>query len=99
LARIAPSTLYLWLAKGKAGDPDYADFSERIKAAEAEAEEALMGVIRGHAADSWQAAAWLLERRMPKKYALRRPEPQGIAVTDDEAAKLVAEAASLAVAK
>ncbi len=96
LARISPSTLYKCLRLGRSGDPDYVEFAQRIKAAEAEAEGELMGIIRTHAADTWQAAAWLLERRMPKKYALRKPEPEGVKVSDDEAAKLVAEAAALA---
>ena len=96
LARIAPSTLALWLKKGRDGLEPYSEFSDRVKDAEAQAERTLIGVIRTHAVDTWQAAAWLLERRMPKKYALRRPEPQGVAVTPDEAEKLIAEAALLA---
>lgn len=97
LARVAPSTLFLWLAKGRAGDPEYSDFSDRVRAAEAEGEDEIVGVLRGHAANSWQACAWLLERRNPKAWALRKQETPLPAVTDEEARQLIAEAAKLAV--
>jgi transposase len=96
LANVAPSTLYLWLAKGRAGDEEYSEFSDRVRAAEAQGENEIVALLRGHAANSWQACAWLLERRHPKAWALRKLEAGGVTVTDEEAAKLVAEAAALA---
>lgn len=99
LARIAPRTLYTWLRKGRddeEGGP-YAQFLQRVKEAEAKSEEALMGIIRAHATDTWQACAWLLERRMPKKYALRKPSEAMAPVKPEEAEQLIAEAAKLAV--
>lgn len=95
LARIHPATFYDWMARGRAGEATYSEFSERIKAAEAKGEEELLGLLRGHARVTWQAAAWLLERRMPKKYALRKPEAEGPAVSPEEAARLVAEIKAL----
>ncbi len=95
LARIAPRTFYNWLRRGKANEDGYLQFLQRVKEAEAKSEEALMGIIRAHAADTWQACAWLLERRMPKKYALRKPEPLTEAVTPEEADRLIAEAKKL----
>lgn len=72
LAGIVPSTLFLWLKKGREGDPEYSEFSDRVSAAEAFGEEELVAVLRGHAKNSWQACAWLLERRRPKVWGLRK---------------------------
>ncbi len=95
LARIHPATLFDWLARGRDGDPGYAEFSERVAEAEAYDVEELVGFMREHAKTSHQACAWLLERRYPKQFALRKYEPPGAAVTPEEAAKLLAEAAEL----
>ncbi len=57
----------------------------------------MLAVIENAAREgTWQAAAWTLERRYPKQFALRKPEPAGLVVTEEEAQKLVAEAAALA---
>lgn len=74
LAGVAPSSLFLWLKKGREGHEDYSDFSERVAAAEAKGEDELMGYMREHAKLSHSACAWLLERRNPAAYASRRPE-------------------------
>lgn len=98
LARIAPRTLYDWLRRGRSQDEsesEYAQFLQRVKEAEAKSEEALMGIIREHATDTWQACAWLLERRMPKKYALRKPVERVEEITPEEAERIVAEAKAL----
>lgn len=71
LARISPATLYSWLAKGRAGEPGFTEFFERVKEAEARGEAELVNVIREAAPRQWQAAAWLLERRRPEAYARR----------------------------
>ncbi len=72
LAGIEPSTLYLWLRKGRAGDPEYSEFSASVKRAEAQGEAELVATIRAASSDSWQAAAWLLERRRPERWGQRR---------------------------
>ncbi len=72
LARVVPSTLFLWLAKGKAGDPAYSDFSDKVREAEAYDVEELVGFMRTHAKASWQACAWLLEKRAPKQFAAKK---------------------------
>jgi hypothetical protein len=78
LAGVAPSSLFLWLRKGRDGDPAYSDFSERIAAAEAKGEDELMGLMREHAKTSVAACTWLLSVRNPKAYTLKRPaaEPE-----------------------
>jgi hypothetical protein len=95
LARISPTTLYKYLRLGRDGDPEYTEFAKRVKAAEASGEAELLGILRAHAAETWQAAAWLLERRMPKKYALRRPEAPIEAVSPEEGQRLIEAAAKL----
>ncbi len=69
LARVHPATLYEWLARGRDGDADYVEFADRVRQAESKGEEALVGVMVQHAANHWQACAWLLERRHAKAWA------------------------------
>lgn len=70
LAGISESTLYSWLEKGRAGGGDcYQDFLEKTTRAKAEAEAKLIKNIRINSADDWRAAAWILERRHPSRWA------------------------------
>jgi len=61
-----------WLKRAK--DPDtlnhrvYAAFAVAVKKAEAEAEAAMVHLICAAAPDTWQAAAWWLERKNPKEW-------------------------------
>ena len=72
-ARVGRATLMRWLRRGLEGEQPFRDFRDRMKKAEAEAESAMVAVIRSAAeGGTWQAAAWWLERRRPKTYALRR---------------------------
>jgi len=89
IAGVVPSTLALWLQKGRAGDSGYSDFSDRVAAAEARGEDELMGYMREHAKVSHAACCWLLERRNPKDYALRKPaeataKPTGVVTSPEE---------------
>jgi hypothetical protein len=71
LAGIAETTFAVWRQRADA-EPEspYAGFVRALKEAEAEAEAANVKRIRS-AADNgqWQAAAWILERRHPDKWA------------------------------
>lgn len=71
LAGIGETTFAVWRQRADA-EPDspYAGFMRALKEAEAEAEAANVKRIRS-AADNgqWQAAAWILERRHPDKWA------------------------------
>lgn len=87
LGAIAPTTLYQWLARGRDGEEPYAQFLQRVKRAEAEAEDEMVARVRDAAATTWQAAAWWLERRRPQRWALRKVEardakPSDLAPTD-----------------
>ncbi len=91
-ANVGRSTLMSWLARGREGEPGYADFLDRIKTAEAKAENEMVAAIRiaGLNPRTWQAAAWWLERCRPKRYATKRDRveapahPAGVAAGSDD---------------
>jgi len=74
---IARETFYTWLERAeqeaKNGGGIYADFHDAVKKAEAEAEEALLAVVREKAIDKkdWLPAMTILERRHPEKWGRR----------------------------
>ena len=47
------------------------EFSESIKKAHAKFKEQLITTVKKASSNSWQAAAWILERRYKEDYALR----------------------------
>ena len=66
---VDPSTFCNWQNRAIAdGEGPYFDFFKQVKEAEAEAERDALSTIRSAAVDSWQAAAWYLERRYPQDY-------------------------------
>lgn len=83
IAGVVPSTLFEWLRKGRDGEPAYAEFSDRVRAAESKGEEEIVGLLRGHAEKHWQACAWLLERRNPKRWAAKKDVPKPIEAAVD----------------
>ncbi len=78
-AGICEKTLYNWEERGEKGEEPFAGFLQAVKKAEADAESVLLdevrsaqpGVTGSHGADLWQAKAWILERRWPKRWAAR----------------------------
>lgn len=76
LARIHPSTLFDWLRRGRAGEAGYAEFSDRVREAESQGEKEIVTLLRNHAKTSWQACAYLLERRNPKQWAAKKEQPK-----------------------
>jgi hypothetical protein len=69
---ITRQTLMRWLRAGKAGESkELVEFNERYSKACAESEALFLGVIQKSAAEHWQAAAWILERRFPEKWGKR----------------------------
>lgn len=81
LAGIHRDTLHSWEVRGAAGEEPFASFSDALQKAEAEAEADLLTEIRtaqsstpgpgGNGPDLWQAKAWIMERRWPKRWAAR----------------------------
>jgi transposase-like protein len=69
------STLQRWRQRYRRGDPEAADLGEfwgDLKRASALGEAALLSQIEvTAAAGTWQAAAWILERRWPARWARR----------------------------
>lgn len=85
--RIAYNTLNEWMKRGaaelervngdkrrkiKPGEALYTEFHEAVKKAIDFSEASIISEIRVHGRKTWQALAWLAERRWPKRWA--RPE-------------------------
>lgn len=72
-AGISQPTFYGWMARGKQGgrgNAAYARFREDVEQARIEAESLLvLRVQKAAAKGSWNAAAWLLERRWPERWS------------------------------
>jgi hypothetical protein len=66
---IARRTFDGWVQQGREGNAAYADFAVRMDKARATGEVRNVAVIASAATDSWQAAAWLLERTAPERWA------------------------------
>lgn len=70
---VVHSALTGWIAKGDSGDAHWAELARRIHAAEADFEQGLLDVVKlAGASGDWRAAAWILERRFPTRWALER---------------------------
>ncbi len=66
---VAYNTFNEWMKKGEAAKAGkYYDFYELIKNAEGKAAVKWLALIDKAAVDTWQAAAWKLERRYPRDY-------------------------------
>ena len=66
-AGVSEQTIYLWLAKGRAGQHSrYVKFHEAVQEAEALREAAAVKAVL--ADPSWQSKAWFLERRYPDRW-------------------------------
>jgi hypothetical protein len=69
LAGIHEATFYNWIKWGEAqARGRYFEFFEAVKKAEAEGQAALVATINVASKDSWQAAAWILERKYPEEW-------------------------------
>lgn len=73
VAGIDESTFYNWKKRGaQAKSGLYFEFYQALKRAEAEGEFALIARIQQEASNgTWQAAAWILERRHPERWGRR----------------------------
>ncbi len=70
LSDINQDTFYEWLKKP--------EFSEAVKKAEIEFKERNIMLIQAAAIKSWQAAAWLLERKYSEEYALKQKQDHNV---------------------
>jgi hypothetical protein len=65
------STIHRWLARGAKGQEPFSTFAADVRRATAEAELRDLARIDRAADESWQAAAWKMERRNPKAWGRR----------------------------
>lgn len=93
VANITPATVWNWMSKGrKQQSGPYRLFFEAMKKAEADFIQRNLEAIEAAGKDSWQAMAWLLERRHPEQFGPQRQEVAWLRKQVTELAKL-AEAA------
>jgi hypothetical protein len=57
-----------WMRRGRAGEQQFAEFLGRMERALAEGEVRNVARIAAATQDSWQAAAWMLERQYPERW-------------------------------
>ena len=73
-AGVSANTVWAWLRRAEdeadSGSP-FVEFRYALKKARAEWEMETVGVVTAAAPQSWQAAAWLLERSFPKRWGRR----------------------------
>jgi transposase len=97
VAGVHEATLIEWRKRGEqehdeGRDTVYADLHEELTRARAAAEVALVDVVRRHTVTDWRAAAWLLERSRPDRWAStakltvddKRVEPRTITPDDPD---------------
>jgi len=74
---VSKPTFYKWMKRGeKERRGPFRTFFDAVKKATAFAETRYLKIIGSAASSQWQAAAWILERRWPAKFA-RRSVPEG----------------------
>jgi hypothetical protein len=72
---ICRTTYFDWMKKGKEQKTGiYVDFSDAIQKARASAEMSCVSIIQAASHDSWQAAAWWLERTSPDRWGRTQRE-------------------------
>ena len=87
-AGISGPTLSKYIKRGRNGDPRLAEFAEKLKNAEAELEETIVGKLISAGEKHWQCWAWWLERKYPERWG-RRGDPStvvNVSQTQDEQA-------------
>ena len=88
-AGIAPSTMYRWLEEGEAAESGVKfEFVKAVREAEAIAEARNVALVLSHAATTWQAAAWWLERSHNERWG--RKEKQELTGSDGGAIQIQA---------
>lgn len=75
IAGVPHATLFDWFKRGRDGQEPYRRFLDQIKKAESYAQSEALERIRSHGRRTWQANAWFLERRFPKRWGAHRLKP------------------------
>lgn len=71
-AGISEQTFYSWMARGREGEALYEEFLEAVEKAEAHSVVRNVAIIQRAAEETWQAAAWWLERKRPDEWGRRQ---------------------------
>jgi predicted site-specific integrase-resolvase len=78
-AGITRQTFYNWIRKGKAQrEGIYFDFYRRVEEAKSQGEVELITTIRKASNRTWTAAAWILERSRPQRWALHKAKENAV---------------------
>jgi hypothetical protein len=69
-AGVCERSYYTWIEKAEKSKQEniYTQFLQALKKAKAEAEKRNVTIIQAASIETWQAAAWWLERRNPSEY-------------------------------
>ena len=86
-ANISEPTFYSWMKRGREGEEPFREFLEMVKSAEAHAEVRNVAIIQQAANETWQAAAWWLERKRPDDWGRR--QRMDIATSDDHPMEVI----------
>ena len=67
-AGVGESTIYRWMQRAQAADPDpeCVEFREAVQRAQARSVTRLVAIVTRAADQDWKAAKWLLETRAPE---------------------------------
>ena len=71
-AGISEQTFYSWMSRGREGEALYEEFLEAVEKAEAHSVVRNVAIIQRAADETWQAAAWWLERKRPDEWGRRQ---------------------------
>jgi hypothetical protein len=77
-------TLFTWLRKGAEGIAPYASLNNAVEKAAAEAEAFDVARVGQHGSKHWQAAAWRLERKNPRRWG--RKDSIELSIDDEKPA-------------
>ncbi len=77
---ISKSTFFEWLSRGARGEEPYTVLAAEVEKADAQSEMRDVVLIGKAAEMQWQAAAWRLERKNPKRWGRK----DGLTLTGDE---------------
>lgn len=68
---IASRTLRIWMERARNGEEKYEEFADKVEAAQAEAQAAMLVKIRKFGDKDWKAMAWVLERVFSETYGYK----------------------------
>ncbi len=94
-AGISKDTFYKWLLRGGKGEEPFKSLADAIETATAESEQADVAQMFHHGKKSWQATAWRLERKNPKKWGRK----DSLELTGDDAKPIAVRSAKVDMSK